>query len=87
MLQLIGLSAATYALGLMPAWIVSANMVVQPVVTSLLAIPLLHEALTPAQVMGGCLVLAGIVLVNRPREHGNTPAELVHLAPSTEKRG
>jgi drug/metabolite transporter (DMT)-like permease len=69
--QLIGLSAATYALGMMPSWIVSANMVVQPVVTSLLAIPLLHESLTLAQVLGGCMVLAGIVLVNRSRNQEN----------------
>ena len=40
-------------------------MVGQPVMTALLAIPLLGETLMPVQWIGGAAVLLGIVLVHR----------------------
>jgi drug/metabolite transporter (DMT)-like permease len=63
--QLIGYMSLAYALGHLPASIVSPTMILQPVVTTLLAIPLLAEIPTPWQGIGGAIALVGIFLVNR----------------------
>ncbi len=60
-----GYLAINYAAGELRATSISVTLLAQPVVTALLAIPLLSEFLTPKQVTGGVLVLAGIYLVNR----------------------
>jgi drug/metabolite transporter (DMT)-like permease len=65
--QALGYLAVGYALGHLPASVVSPTMVGQPVVTALLGIPLLGESLTLAQWLGGAAVLAGILLVHRSR--------------------
>jgi drug/metabolite transporter (DMT)-like permease len=66
--QVLGYVAVGYALGLLPASLVAPTMVGQPVMTALLAIPLLGETLAPVQWIGGAAVLLGIVLVHR--SHG-----------------
>ena len=66
--QMIGYLAMGYALGHLPASIVSPTMLGQPVLTALLAIPLLGETLQPVQWIGGLVVIAGIFLVHRSRE-------------------
>jgi drug/metabolite transporter (DMT)-like permease len=63
--QLIGYMALAYALGHLPASIVAPTMVLQPVVTTLLAIPLLGEIPTLWQGIGGTVALIGIYLVNQ----------------------
>jgi len=63
--QVVGYLAVGYALGHLPASLVAATMVGQPVVTALLAIPLLGEHLAPVQWVGGAVVLLGIYLVHR----------------------
>ncbi len=63
--QLIGYMALAYALGHLPASIVAPTMVLQPVVTTLLAIPLLGEIPTLWQGVGGTVALIGIYLVNQ----------------------
>ena len=63
--QIVGYFSVTYALGHLPAAVVSPTMIAQPVLTALLAIPFLGEALQPGQWLGGLAVLAGIYLVNR----------------------
>jgi drug/metabolite transporter (DMT)-like permease len=75
--QLAGYLAMGYALGHLPASIVSPTMLGQPVLTALLAIPLLGETLQPVQWIGGLVVLAGIYLVHRSRDAGvqSVPAE------------
>jgi drug/metabolite transporter (DMT)-like permease len=65
--QLIGYLAMGYALGHLPASIVSPTMLGQPVLTALLAIPLLGETLQPVQWIGGLVVITGIYLVHRSR--------------------
>ena len=65
--QLAGYLAISYALGYLPASIVSPTLLGQPVLTALLAVPLLNESIGWAQVAGGALVLAGIWFINRPR--------------------
>jgi drug/metabolite transporter (DMT)-like permease len=71
--QLAGYLALGYALGHLPASIVSPTMLGQPVLTALLAIPLLGENLQPVQWIGGLVVIAGIYLVHRSRETAPQP--------------
>ncbi len=73
--QVGGYLSIGYALGHLPASIVSPTLIGQPVVTALLAIPLLGEALRTEQWLGGLVVLVGIYLVHRSRE-ANQPAVL-----------
>jgi drug/metabolite transporter (DMT)-like permease len=63
--QMIGYLSITYALGHLPASIVSPTLIGQPVLTTLLAIPLLGEVPTSIQWIGGLVALAGIFLVNQ----------------------
>ena len=63
-----GYLAVGYALGHLPASLVAPTMIGQPVVTALLAIPLLGEALVTSQWLGGLSVLVGIYLVHRSRD-------------------
>ena len=67
--QAIGYTSIVYALGHLPASIVSPTMVAQIVLTSLLAIPLTGESLAPLQLLGGVIVITGIILVNLSRKH------------------
>jgi drug/metabolite transporter (DMT)-like permease len=73
--QVGGYLSIGYALGHLPASVVSPTLIGQPVVTALLAIPLLGEALRTEQWLGGLVVLMGIYLVHRSRE-GSEVAEL-----------
>jgi drug/metabolite transporter (DMT)-like permease len=54
-----------FALGHLPATAVSIGLLAQVPLTALLAAALLGERLTPLQLTGGILVLAGIYIVNR----------------------
>jgi drug/metabolite transporter (DMT)-like permease len=65
--QVGGYLSIGYALGHLPASIVAPTLIGQPVVTALLAIPLLGEALRTEQWIGGLVVLVGIYLVHRSR--------------------
>jgi drug/metabolite transporter (DMT)-like permease len=62
--QLIGYMALAYALGHLPASVVAPTMVLQPVVTAILAIPLLNEIPNGWQVIGGLIALTGIYIIN-----------------------
>jgi drug/metabolite transporter (DMT)-like permease len=66
--QLIGYMALAYALGHLPASVVSPTMVLQPIVTTLLAIPLLGEIPTIWQGIGGAIALVGIYMVNQAHQ-------------------
>jgi drug/metabolite transporter (DMT)-like permease len=63
--QTIGYLSITYALGHLPAHVVSPTLIAQPILTTLLAIPLLREIPTVWQGVGGLIALAGIYLVNQ----------------------
>lgn len=73
--QILGYLSMSYALGHLPASIVAPTMIGQPVLTTILAIPLLAEIPTGWQAGGGALVLVGIVLVHRAhgRQRRNRP--------------
>ena len=63
--QIIGYMSISYALGHLPAAIVSPTLIGQPIVTAILAIPLLSEVPGPWQTAGGVVALIGIYLVNQ----------------------
>jgi drug/metabolite transporter (DMT)-like permease len=68
LVQVFGYLAISYALGHLPASLVAPIMLGQPVVTAVLAGPLLGEKLGPLQIMGGVAVLAGVYIVHRSRQ-------------------
>jgi len=63
--QIIGYTSLAYALGHLPASIVSPTMFGKPVLTTILAIPLLGEIPHVLQAVGGLFSIAGIYLVNK----------------------
>ena len=63
--QIIGYLSISYALGHLPASIVSPTLIGQPIVTTILAIPLLGELPGTIQIVGGVIALVGIFLVNQ----------------------
>jgi len=65
--QITGYFSLSYALGHLPASVVAPTMILQPVLTALLAIPLAGELLSMSQWIGGAAVLIGIYIVNRVR--------------------
>ena len=65
--QVGGQMAVAYALGYLPASLVSPTLLLQPVLTGLLAVPILGEQLSAVQIIGGAAVLAGIYVVHRSR--------------------
>ncbi|GAB1472457.1 DMT family transporter [Chloroflexota bacterium] len=67
--QMIGYLSISYALGYLPAYIVAPTLVGQPILTALLAIPLLKEIPMPIQWLGGAIALAGIYIVNQSHKH------------------
>ena len=60
-----GQSLITFALAWLPAAFSSLTLLIQPVVAAILAWVLLGEALTPMQMIGGLVVLAGIFLARK----------------------
>src|SRR5690606_26445089 len=65
--QVGGQMGISYALGYLPASIVSPTLLMQPVLTALLAIPILGQPLSLVQIVGGTAVLMGIYIVHRSR--------------------
>jgi drug/metabolite transporter (DMT)-like permease len=57
--------ALVYALGHLPATITSVGLLGQVPLTAVLALVLLGEPLSAVKIIGGCVVLAGIYVVNR----------------------
>jgi drug/metabolite transporter (DMT)-like permease len=62
--QILGYLSSAYALGHLPASVVSVTMIGQPVMTAILAIPLLGEIPGPMQILGSLVALAGIYIAN-----------------------
>ncbi len=63
--HVVGWLSINYALGHLRASVTSVSLLGQPVITALIAVPLLGEVLSAAQITGGVLVLAGIGFANR----------------------
>jgi drug/metabolite transporter (DMT)-like permease len=68
--QLIGYMSLAFALGHLPASVVSPTMILQPVLTTLFAIPLLNEIPSIWQGIGGVIALVGIYIVNQAHLRG-----------------
>jgi drug/metabolite transporter (DMT)-like permease len=64
--------AINYALGYLPATLVSPTLLAQPVLTALLAGPLLGEQIGSWQAVAGLGVLAGILIVHRSGQDRRT---------------
>ncbi len=62
--QILGYMSVSYALGHLPASVVAPTMIGQPILTTILAIPLLGELPQTYQLIGGVVTLAGIYLVH-----------------------
>ena len=69
--QLIGYTSLAFALGYLPASVVAPTVVLQPIITTLLAIPLLGEIPTIWQGIGGAIALVGIYIVNQTHQRSN----------------
>jgi drug/metabolite transporter (DMT)-like permease len=67
--QMIGYLAVSYALGHLPASVVSPTLIGQPILTTILAIPMLGEIPSTLQWIGGAIALAGIYIVNQSHLH------------------
>jgi drug/metabolite transporter (DMT)-like permease len=63
--HLTGWLCINYALGFIPAAIVSPTLLIQPVLTSIISFFLLNEILRTEQIVGGFIVIFGVYLVNR----------------------
>jgi drug/metabolite transporter (DMT)-like permease len=63
--HVLGWLAINYALGHLPAPLTAVTLLSQPVITALIAVPLLGEQLSFYQIGGGLLVLLGVYVVNR----------------------
>lgn len=60
-----GQGSIAWALGRLPASIASVVVLAQPVVAAIVAFFLFHEILTPLQMLGGVITLAGVVIAQR----------------------
>jgi drug/metabolite transporter (DMT)-like permease len=65
--QLAAYYALVYALGHLPATVTSVGLLAQVPCTAILAMIFLGEPLSTAQIAGGCVVLAGILVVTLAR--------------------
>lgn len=65
--QILGYFSISYALGVLPASLVSPTLLGQPVITAALAGPLLGELLGIRQLVGAAAVLLGVYAVHRSR--------------------
>jgi len=73
--QSLGYFSVAHALGHLPASIVSPTMVIQIVITSLLAIPLTGEYLSWVQIAGGGMILIGILVINLTQKESQSAAD------------
>jgi len=67
LIQAAGWFLISYAQGYLPASLVSPTLLGQPVLTAILAGPLLGEHLRPTDLLGGAAVLVGIFIVHGTR--------------------
>lgn len=80
--QVMGWLAINYAQGFLPAAIISATLLGQPVLTAVIAWPLFGENLNAWQIFGGAAVITGVYWVHRSRSNERD----VFAPASTEKK-
>jgi len=67
--QVGGYLALVYAIGHLSASVVSPTMLGQPLITAILAVPLLGEGLSWTHIVVGTVVIGGVWLVHRSHQH------------------
>jgi drug/metabolite transporter (DMT)-like permease len=67
LVQVLGWLSINFAQGFIPAPIISATLLIQPVMTAIIAWFLLDEGLTLWQIFGGVAVIVGIFIVHRSK--------------------
>lgn len=65
--QIIGMLSINYALGHLPASVVTPSLLGQPIIAGILAVPIFGEMLGFNQIAGGVVILLGIFLVHRSK--------------------
>ena len=65
--QLIGQYAISASLGFIPSEVVSVTMLLHPILMTILAYPILGETVNRIQLVGGCVTLVGVFLVNKEK--------------------
>jgi drug/metabolite transporter (DMT)-like permease len=83
--QVTGYLGVTYALGRLPTTVASVILLGVVPVTAVLDVVFLGEPLSAAQIVGGTLVLAGILVVNR-RNGDHAPVRMAAGAYQTDER-
>jgi len=71
--QVLGQSSINWAMGHLPAAFSSLTLSLNPMFAAIVAWPVLGEALTPLQMIGGLCVVAGILLARRGRVVASRP--------------
>jgi drug/metabolite transporter (DMT)-like permease len=66
--QVIGWLLINYSQGTLPASVVSPTLLGQPVITAIVAVPLLGETLSWQQILGGLIVISGVYIVHHSRK-------------------
>jgi len=74
--QLIGHTAINWSLAYLSAVIVAIMILLEPVITTGLAVPILDETPTAFELVGGAFVLAGVYLALRPRAEEHLAVEV-----------
>jgi drug/metabolite transporter (DMT)-like permease len=74
--QLLGHTAINWSLAFLSAVIVSMMILLEPLITTLLAIPILDELPTPFELAGGALIIGAVYLAVRPRPEERLPLEI-----------
>jgi drug/metabolite transporter (DMT)-like permease len=67
--QILGFLSLSYALGHLPASVVTPTLLGQPLVTGILAAPFLGEVLSVNQIYGGLVILVGILIIHRTKDN------------------
>ena len=77
--QLLGHTSYNYALKYVSATFVTVTLLAEPIGATLLAIPLLSQVPSPARIVGGACILAGIVLaaIGNPPGMGPCTAQCI----------
>jgi len=73
LIQTIGWLSINYAQGHLKAAVVAPTLLAQPVLTAILAWPLLGEQLTAPKIIGGTAVIIGILIVHRSFRRATVP--------------
>jgi drug/metabolite transporter (DMT)-like permease len=70
--QVVGWLILNYLQGKLPASLIAPTLLVQPVMTALLAYMLLGDTFSAIDVAGGLIVIAGVFIVHKTRKSNSS---------------